>query len=135
MISERDANVIAHINAYCDQIIANTRMFDNSYDIIMGNSLYRDGWAMESRQISELSKLLTHEFTQAHGNMPWKTIKGLRVILAHHYYKLDKNIMWNTLLVKIPELKIFCSDILAQSENISHVPQAPEHGPNGPKTL
>jgi hypothetical protein len=82
-------------------------MFDNSYDIIMGNSLYRDGLAMESRQISELSKLLTDEFTRARGNTPWKTIKGLRVILAHHYYKLDKNIMWNTLIGKDSGIKNF----------------------------
>ncbi|MDR1314218.1 MAG: DUF86 domain-containing protein [Deltaproteobacteria bacterium] len=133
MISVRDTNIIIRIDRYCDQIFEAMSWYENSIDVLKTNHLYKDGIAMKFQQISELSQHLTNEFTREHGSLPWQSIKGLRVVFAHRYETLNYDTMWETMTVKIPELKLFCTDILAlakkQTLNLSD--NGPGHG--GPR--
>ena len=38
-------------------------------------------------------------------NIPWRAIIGMRNLHAHDYENVDMEIVWNTLLEDIPELK------------------------------
>jgi uncharacterized protein with HEPN domain len=89
--------------------------FGNSFEVLEKDDVYRDGMAMRVYQISELAQHLTADFTLSYGNMPWHLIKGLRVVFAHRYGTLDKKILWKTISERVPELKKFCTEILAKA--------------------
>ena len=40
--------------------------------------------------------------------MPWREIKAMRNIAAHNYGEIDIDILWETVIGDIPELKTFC---------------------------
>ncbi|MDR1039338.1 MAG: hypothetical protein LBR80_04075 [Deltaproteobacteria bacterium] len=52
MVSTRDANAIARIDAYCDQILAAMRRFGNSIAELEIDGVYRDAMAIKIQQIS-----------------------------------------------------------------------------------
>lgn len=62
-------------------------------------------------QIGELTTHFTEEFKQVYNEMPWNQIKALRNIVAHNYGKIDKEILWETVINDIPDLKEYCCKI------------------------
>ncbi|MDR1312179.1 MAG: DUF86 domain-containing protein [Deltaproteobacteria bacterium] len=116
MVSIRDANIIKHIDSYCDEIRECISWFKNPFEAILKYHWFKDCLAMKLYQISESAQHLTDDFTKEHGNMPWRTIKGLRVVYAHRYKTLDLEQMWGTIPDGIPELKQFCRDIAIESK-------------------
>lgn len=50
--------------------------------------------------------------------MPWNQIKALRNVVAHNYGKIDKEILWETILNDIPKLWDYCSKIEKQFETM-----------------
>ncbi|MDR1080749.1 MAG: DUF86 domain-containing protein [Deltaproteobacteria bacterium] len=113
MIHSRDINIISHIDNYCDQILTAMSRYGNSFAILKADDVYRYGMGMKLQQITELSQHLTADFTREHGNMPWHSIKCLRIVFVHRYGKLDIGAMWSIMSVDIPELKQFCTKIIA----------------------
>jgi len=53
--------------------------------------------------IGEKVKQLTPLFRNKHNEIQWKQIAGLRDIVAHSYYKLDMDDIWNTVTISIPQ--------------------------------
>jgi uncharacterized protein with HEPN domain len=43
------------------------------------------------------------EFLLDHPNMPWQEIQGLRNRIAHGYFDIDLNIVWETAHVSLPD--------------------------------
>lgn len=56
-------------------------------------------------QIGELANRISEETREANANIPWHAIRGMRNLYAHDYENVDLEIVWNTLLEDIPELK------------------------------
>ena len=67
-------------------------------------------------QIGELAKHLSNDFINAHSNIPWRAIKGMRDFFAHQYHSMDKEIIWNVAIEKIPDLKTQCQKFLSDME-------------------
>jgi uncharacterized protein with HEPN domain len=67
-----------------------------------------------------MAKNLTVDFTREHGSMPWRSIKGIGIILVHRHGKPNIESRWDTMSLDIPELKKLCSEILALSARQSH---------------
>ena len=55
-------------------------------------------------QIGELSKTLTEEIRQAHPDIPWRKIAGMRDIAAHHYESWNYDDAWDTSWEDVPVL-------------------------------
>ena len=64
------------------------------------------------------SKLLqTHAaFLDRHPNVPWSGMKGMRNRIAHGYFEIDLDIVWETERKAIPELLSRLPDIIAAAE-------------------
>ena len=55
--------------------------------------------------IGEAVGRLDGEFKEAHPEIPWRNIRGLRNIVAHVYWEIDYDIIWQVVTVEIPTLK------------------------------
>lgn len=44
------------------------------------------------------------DFTAAHPNVPWKSMRGMRNRIAHGYFDINFGTVWNTVTVAFPEL-------------------------------
>ena len=43
-------------------------------------------------------------FTQAHPEVPWRNMRGMRNRMAHGYFDIDLNVVWETAQEWLPEL-------------------------------
>ena len=55
-------------------------------------------------QISENSIKLTQEFRDAHKDIPWQAIKGMRNRIVHEYGEVNFGIVYDTITVSIPDI-------------------------------
>lgn len=64
--------------------------------------------------IGELVKNLTPELKEAHRNIPWRAISGMRDITAHKYQTLHKEDVFQTCTEDIPVFKQQIENLLAE---------------------
>lgn len=55
--------------------------------------------------IGELSKAFSEEYIESTREIPWKAIRGMRNIAAHHYESIRIPNVWLTVCEDIPALK------------------------------
>jgi uncharacterized protein with HEPN domain len=55
--------------------------------------------------IGEAAKMIPESIRIQYPNIEWKKIAGLRDILAHHYFEVDLDIVWDVVQNKLPELE------------------------------
>lgn len=63
--------------------------------------------AMSLIAMGEIVTVLHHkypEFLEQHKYIPWKYIRGMRNIIAHGYFELDFEVVYETAVTSIPEL-------------------------------
>jgi uncharacterized protein with HEPN domain len=58
-------------------------------------------------RICEAAKHLCdeHDFDEKFPEIPWRNIIGTRVIIAHHYWDIEDDIIWNVVEQHLPALK------------------------------
>lgn len=44
------------------------------------------------------------EFTQAHPEVPWRNMRGMRNRIAHGYFDINLDVVWETVQTALPEL-------------------------------
>ncbi|MDZ4700184.1 MAG: DUF86 domain-containing protein [Rhodothermales bacterium] len=43
-------------------------------------------------------------FTQTHANVPWRNMRGMRNRIAHGYYEINLEVVWDTVQTALPAL-------------------------------
>lgn len=72
-------------------------------------------WVVHHLQIiGEAARALPDEFRQAHPEIPWKQIIGMRHILVHHYFSIDATIVWSVVENDLPDLKVKLENTLKE---------------------
>ncbi|MBW9336037.1 DUF86 domain-containing protein [Herbaspirillum sp. RU 5E] len=44
------------------------------------------------------------EFAQAHAEVPWRSMRGMRNRIAHGYFEINLDVVWDTVQTALPEL-------------------------------
>ena len=105
-----DIQTIKHINEYCGKLLSFTDGM--SFAEFDKGDLLKDASALNLLQIGELVSILSDEFKEKHSSIPWRQIRSMRNIVAHHYGVIDSETVWETIQDDIPKLKKFCENIL-----------------------
>ena len=58
--------------------------------------------------IGEYIKRIPDDIRDRCPNLPWKEMAGFRDIMAHHYDRLDTNIVWRTATTRLEEVREMC---------------------------
>ena len=82
------------------------RYFDMAELRFKSEYTLRNALAMPLQQIGELATHVTDEFIDAHSEIPWKQIKGMRTWFAHQYWDMSFDKIWVTLTEDVPDLKM-----------------------------
>ena len=64
-----------------------------------------DATMMQFVVMGEAISRLSDDYKEAHSNVPWQKIKDFRNIIAHDYFGIDADEIWDIVKYKIPELK------------------------------
>ena len=70
-----------------------------------GNGLVIDGVVRNLEIIGEAAKKIPAVFRNKYPEIEWKKIAGLRDILAHEYFGVDLEVLWDIIKTKLPVLK------------------------------
>lgn len=75
-------------------------------------------WMLRHLQIiGEAARALPAEFREAHPNVPWSEIIGMRHILVHDYFEIDLGIVWRVVEKDLPVLKRQIRRILREARD------------------
>ena len=64
------------------------------------------------RIVGEAARQVSPESRQEYPDIPWRDIVGMRNLLVHEYFKIDEDVVWQTVTVDLPKL----IDALEQEE-------------------
>jgi len=117
-MTSRECDILKHILAYCREVDDTVSRFGDSLALLHDDLDYRKSIAMSVLQIGELSTHLSEEFRDEYKDIPWRDIRGMRNIVAHHYGKIDENVLSEIIHKDIPELESFIETILHDGDLI-----------------
>jgi uncharacterized protein with HEPN domain len=66
--------------------------------------------------IGEAARAISQDFRDLHPEISWRQINGMRNILVHHYFGINKDRVWAVVENDLPDLKSSVDAILAGYE-------------------
>jgi len=95
---------VEKIELYSSQLKTADNLFNDakSFDAIMMNFII----------IGEMVTKLSAGFKEKNSDIEWWKIKGFRNIVAHDYFGIDAEEVWQIIQNKLPELKTFIKNYL-----------------------
>lgn len=76
-----------------------------SREQFFANELVRDAALWNLLVLGEATKQLPEHIRLANSAIEWRKISGFRDVLAHGYFGLDEDIIWDVIENKIPPLR------------------------------
>jgi uncharacterized protein with HEPN domain len=62
--------------------------------------------------IGEAATQVTSAFAQVHTDIPWRVMRGMRNILVHAYWRVDRKLVWKTIQDDLPPLEVALDDLM-----------------------
>lgn len=106
----RDPSRLRHILQAIDNI--NEYMAEKSQEDLRSNSMLFYAVVKNVEIIGEAAYKLTHEFTEAHPEIPWRQIIAMRHILVHGYYQVTASEIYNVYKQDLASLRSQISSYL-----------------------
>ena len=112
----RDRAYLLHIRDAIERI---EQYVSHGHEAFLKEYHWQDGIIRQLEIIGEATKRLSSQFREAHPQIPWQRIAGLRDVLIHDYMGVDLTAVWDIVQNRLPELK---AHVLAALE------ESAEHG-------
>ena len=93
---------LADIQLSCSKIISYSEDF--SRDEFFRDTMRFEAVLYNLHVLGEAVKNLPDELRERHGHISWRKIAGMRDIVAHAYFALDLDILWDAIRRSVPEL-------------------------------
>ena len=80
-------------------------MDDVSHEEFLQNRLLQDGVIRQLEVMGEAARNLSDDLRNEYPQIPWRQMIGLRNRMAHAYFNVDLQIVWEIVRGDIPDLK------------------------------
>lgn len=110
----RDRERLAHIIAATDNIARYTE--GKTYDDLKADDMMGYAVVYNILSIGEAAYKLTNAFRRTHPETPWNDIMLMRNVLAHDYYKLKLQTVWEVVRHDLPLLRDQVTRYLAETD-------------------
>lgn len=109
-------------NLYLDDILEAIKRIEKyainlTFQELKKNGLIIDGVVRNLEIIGEAAKNIPARIKEKYSEIEWKKIAGLRDILAHEYFGVDLEVLWDIVKNKLPVLKSKVGHILKSKSN------------------
>lgn len=84
-----------------------------TYEELVDNELIFDAVVFNLQIIGEAVKNIPQDIRNICPQIEWKKIAGLRDIIAHAYFTVDKQIVWDLVQNKLNELEVGIKEIMS----------------------
>jgi len=101
-LSRNDQQRLADILAACNELDLVLERGKSAYD---GDPLLRRAAERLLEIVGESANALSEDSKARFPAVPWREITGLRIVLAHHYHRVDPEQVWTIVIDEIPSLK------------------------------
>ncbi len=78
-----------------------------SYNDFAQNQIVIDDVVRNFEIIGEASHKIPNEITEKYPNMPWQKMYALRNLIAHEYFGIDEEIIWQIITKDLPSNKLY----------------------------
>jgi len=85
-----------------------------SFDAFVNNQMAYDAVLRNIDVVGEAAKHIPDDIRKNQTDIDWRRIAGMRDIVAHHYFSIHNEIVWDVVSNKIPELLSQVEEILRQ---------------------
>ena len=105
-MNERIVKCLYDIRYAIEEIDSYFHGGEKKYEDYISNILLKRAIERDLEIIGEASKQLSSELKSKHQEIPWKEMAGMRDKLIHDYFGVDIEVIWKTISVDIPNLKL-----------------------------
>jgi uncharacterized protein with HEPN domain len=93
----------------CVKVLVYTDGF--SKERLFEDELVMDAVLRNLELLGEAAKQIPEEMREKHPEIPWRRIAGLRDVLAHAYFSLEEDTLWQVIAESMPALHRQLNDI------------------------
>ncbi len=87
-----------------------------TYEQFCNNEMLHSAVERKLEIFGEAASRVSKETQEAHPEIPWCEIKGVRVILAHKYADIDLSVIWEAALNELPSILPMVEELMKQYE-------------------
>lgn len=87
----------------CEDILNFTQLMDSADDLQNDRRTFL-AVVRSLETIGEAARQMPKSFQEKHLEIPWREAVSLRTVIAHEYFGLDNEIIWDVVQTQIPEL-------------------------------
>ena len=110
-----DIEFLKHILKECDYLM--NKIVNLSEDDFYQDETLQRAFTRCLEIIGEAAKRVDFDFRIRYKEIPWKEMSGMRDIIIHYYEGVDYQVVWSTIINKIPDLHFQISSIISEHNN------------------
>lgn len=113
MTEDRRGDYLRHMSEAAKQIA--TYLTDVNRDAFLADKRTQQAVIMNLIIVGEAATRLMDdypEFTERHSGIPWRSMRGMRNRMAHGYFDVDLDLVWETTRTALPQLSKQLADLI-----------------------
>ena len=104
----RVRDILAGVNAALEYTSGMT------FEEFTGDRRTRDAVIRNLMTMGESVRWIPGTIREAHPDVPWTTMRGVRNVVVHEYFGVDDRILWDTVVLDLPPLVAKLEAVLAE---------------------
>lgn len=98
----RNETIVQKMHRYTSKLMSYCAGY--TYESFIADIKLVEACVFNLSQLGELCRIVDNEFAQAHPEIPWREIYGLRNHIVHDYEGVNLRLIWEIISENIPEL-------------------------------